>query len=61
MYLCTMKTIKDLKEAINSLPDNMPITMYMDGASYYNNIQFNVRKMWGNGKQEDYFVIDKKY
>lgn len=54
-----MKTIKDLKEAINNLPDNMPITIYNDGATFRNNIYFHIKKLWGTNGQQEFFIIDK--
>lgn len=53
-----MKTIKDLKDAIKDIPDDMPLTMYCNGAVYRNDIFFMQKKLWHDGKHTDFFVID---
>lgn len=54
-----MKTIKDLKDKIKYLPDDMPVTMFYDGGAYTNNIAFRERMLWSNGEQKLFFVIDR--
>ena len=52
-------TIKDLREAIKDLPDDMPVTAYYNGACYTNDIWFRTRKLWRAGKHMMFFVIDR--
>lgn len=53
-----MKTIKDLKQVINDLPDDMPITMFYNGSVYRNDIFFHIKKLWHDSKLINFFTID---
>lgn len=50
-------TIKELKETIKDLPDDMPIAMHYNGSLYNNDINTNVRRMWYEGQLTDVFVV----
>lgn len=50
-------TIKEMKETIKDLPDDMPITMHYNGSLYNNDIKTSVRRMWHKGQLTDVFVV----
>ena len=52
-------TKKDLLEAIEDMPENMPIMIYH--GAYYVPIEFiQVRKLWDCGKQVETICIEPK-
>ena len=52
-------TKKDLLEAIEDMPENMPIMIYH--GAYYVPIEFiEVRKLWDCGKQVETICIEPK-
>ena len=54
-----MLTKKDLLEAIEDMPMDMPITVYH--GDYYVSIEFiKVRKLWDCGKQVETICIEPK-